>query len=649
MHLMSLIRRLEKKMVLLWAAEFSLAICLMYALFYLAGSFGLHFFVLSKRAMVEQTVNGSVLSGSLDVAVWGIAVCVVLVWLGYYLGLNKVRSYSRSFLGIAFIVFLFGSSVGLCLFVLGLVGIWSLVLVSGLLLGFCFLFSTDFFGVDRLVLFWRVLFGGLLLVFFVELVSFALFNVPVALGLNAGALGFHWSGVELVFSNLFDSFLVYVYLFFVLLGVGAFVFRVFPGVWGWLVVRAKVGRIISRLRDLFLFGDVDVDWFLGVRWVVLAVVVSCVVSCLFVLFTVLPWNNPTGMLVSADAPVYYQWIVHMRSVDVNSALSFALGNDRALFLVLSYVLSFFVSPLNVVQFAGALLIVMFGVVSLFVLRMVISFRAVWVFGILLVPFSFQSLGLIYSGYFANMLALILVFVYMFLFFKVLDHFSSLGVFVLLGVSGLVFFSHSWTWFFFALTLCMFLLLQWRLASRDRRFWKRFKIQALLIGATLLVGLLSDFVREFLSPGSSSASVLVTAQSSLSFPNATYLLNGLRESVNFVLGGVFANQLLMFLSVVGFLVLVRLKSEVSNFLVAWVFVGCVSILFAAKDLVFDRFLFLMPWVVLSSLGLFFVVGFVSSRIGRGVNWRLFMLILILSLIFLVLLNESLRFVFNINIW
>jgi hypothetical protein len=647
---MSLLRRLEKKLLLFWAAEFSLAICLFYAFFYLASSLGVHFFVLSNRAMVEQTAGGSVLSGSLDVVVWGFAVFVVLVWVGYYLGLSKVRFYSRLFLGIVFMVFLAGLAVGVCLVVLGLVGVWFLVLVSGLLLGFCFLFSSVFFGVGRLVLFLRVLFGGLLLVFFVELVCFVLFSVPVALGLPAGVLGLHWGGVELVFSNVFDFFLVYVYLFFVLLGVVVFVFRVFPGLWGWLVVRFRVrfGRVVSWLRGLFLFVEVDLG-FLGVRWVVLAVVVSCFVSCLFVLFTVLPWNNPTGMLVSADAPVYYQWIHHMRSVDVNSALSFALSNDRALFLVLSYVFSFFVTPLNVVQFAGALLIMIFGVVSLFILRMVISFRAVWVFGVLLLPFSFQSLGLIYSGYFANMLALILLFVYVFLFFKVLDHFSGLGVFGLLGISELVFFSHSWTWFFFAFTLCMFLLLQWRLASHDKSFWRRFKNQAILIGATILVGFLSDIVRRFLSSGSSSASVLATAQSSLNFPNAVYLLNGLRESVNFVLGGVFANQLLIFLSVVGFLVLVRIKSEVSNFFVAWVFVGCVSILFATKDLVFDRFLFLMPWVVLSSLGLFFVVGLVRSQTRRWKSWKLCVLILILSSIFLVLLNESLRFIFNINIW
>ena len=308
------------------------------------------------------------------------------------------------------------------------------------------------------------------------------------------------------------------------------------------------------------------------------------------------------------------------------------------------------SPLNVVQFVPALLIVLFSVVSLLVLRLVVSIRAVCsVFGILLVPFSFQSLGLIYSGYFANMLALILVFVYVLLFFKVLDHFSSLGFFVLLGVSGLVFFSHSWTWFIFALSLCMFLFLQWRLASRDRRLWGRFKIQVVYIGATVVVGLLSDLVRRLLSSGSPSSSVLATAQSSLGFPNSAYLLSGLRESVNFVLGGVFANQLLVFLSVVGFLVLIRFRSEVSNFFVAWVFVGCVSILFAARDFVFDRFLFLMPWVVLSSLGLFFFVGFVSSHVGEWKGWRLWLLILILSLVFLVLLNGSLRFIFNINIW
>jgi hypothetical protein len=355
------------------------------------------------------------------------------------------------------------------------------------------------------------------------------------------------------------------------------------------------------------------------------------------------------MLVSADSPGYYQWIVYMHSVNVNSALSFAFANDRALFLVLAYVLSFFASPLAVVQFVAALLIVLFGVVSLFVLRLLCSFRAVWFFGVLLVPFSFQALGLIYSGYFAQMLALILVLVYVILFFRVLDSWSSLGFFALLGVSVLILFSHSWTWFVFALSLVAFLFLEWRLAVRDRSLWNRFKLKATFVGATVGVGLFCDFIRRMLSPVSASASVFATAQSSLSLPNGAYLLNGFRNTVDFVLGGVFANQLLVFLSVVGFLFLLKFKSEVQNFFVSWIFVACMAILFAAQGFVFDRFLFLVPWVVLSSLGLFYVVHFVGSRFGGWKGWRLCFVLLVLVLVFLVLLNGSLRYLFNINIW
>jgi hypothetical protein len=353
------------------------------------------------------------------------------------------------------------------------------------------------------------------------------------------------------------------------------------------------------------------------------------------------------MLVSVDSPSYYQWIVYMHSVNVNSALSFAFANDRALFLVLAYALSFLASPLAVVQFVAALLIVLFGVVSLFVLRLVCSFRAVWVFGVLIVPFSFQSLGLIYSGYFANMLALILVFVYVILFFKVLDSWSSLGFFALLGVSVLILFSHSWTWFVFAFSLAAFLFLEWRLALRDRRLWSRFKLKATFVVATVGVGLVCDFVRALLSSVSPAASVFDTAQSSLGLPNGGYLLSGFRETVDFVLGGVFANQLLVLLSVVGFLFLLKFKSEVSNFFVSWIFVACAAILFAAQNLVFDRFLFLMPWVVLSSLGLFYIVGFVTSRFGGWTSRRYFVL-LVLVFVFLVLLNGSLQYLFNINI-
>ncbi len=380
--------------------------------------------------------------------------------------------------------------------------------------------------------------------------SFALFTVPTALGLDAGVLGSHWSQVEVSFSSLPNPFLPYIYLLFILFGVGAFIFRVLPNKWSLLVTKISARGIVSRTSDVFGAFDSG-SGYISSRFVVLAVVVSSIISCLFVLFTVLPWNNPTGMLVSVDSPVYYSWISHMRSVDVNSALSFALGNDRALFLVLCYASSFFTSTVNVIQFAAALLIVLFGFVSLLVLRLFCKNRLVWVLGVLLIPFSFQSLGLIYSGYFGNTLALILIFAYLLLFFKVQDSWSILGFFAMLSVSVLVLFSHSWTWFVFALSLCLFLLLQWRLATRDRTLFSKFKMQVLFVGATIGVGLLSDLVRNLLSHQSSIASVAATAQSGFGLPNPVYLLSGLGHAVNITLGGIFSGGLLVFLSIAGF--------------------------------------------------------------------------------------------------
>jgi hypothetical protein len=653
---MSVVKRVDKKTLLFWAAIFSLAICLIYALFNLASSLGLQYFVLSNRGMAQQTISGSILSGSLDIAVWGFAIFVVLAWLSCNIVLKNVSSNYLSFSTVGKLLIPCAMAVALSLVVLNFFGIWFLVLISSVLLGLCFMFAPDLFGVGRKVLFLRVLFGGLLLVFFIELAGLFLFNIPVALGLKTGGLASHWGWVEQDFANLGYPFLPFVYLFFVLFGLVAYVFRVLPSGWLWLIAKVKARRFVDRLNGFFEFGE---SWSFGFRFlssrliIVLAVVVSSVVSCLFVVFTVLPWSNPTGMMVSVDSPVYYNLISQMRSVDVNSALSLAFGNHRALFLVLCYALSFVAPIVSVIQFSAALLLVMLSVVSVFVLRLLTKSRKVLVLGVLLVPFSFDGLGLIYSGYFANMLALIIIFVYVVLFFKLLDKWSSSSFFALLSVSVLVLFSHSWTWFMFALSLGMFLLLEWRLAVRDRCLWGRFKDKAILIIATISVGLMVDMLRSVLSPISSSGSVLNTAKNSLGFfLNPAYLVTGMKNAVDFTLGGVFANQLFVAIAFVGFLVLLRFKSEVSNFFVAWVFVVCVSVLFATGDLVFNRALFMLPWVVLSGLGLAFVIKFAGSTVGQiGIlkGRRLWVVLLVLGFVFVVLLNYALRYLFNINIW
>ncbi len=215
-----------------------------------------------------------------------------------------------------------GLVVWVCFTVLGVIALASLVLVSSLLLSLCLLFSLDFFGVNRKSLTLNAMLFGVLVILLFEMASFVLFSVPVSLGLAAGGLGFHWSGVELAFANLGYPFLPYVYFLFVLLGFVGLIFRLLPRAWLWLDRRIR-GRGFGRFSDMFELDDGDFGFLNGRLVVVLAVVGSAVISCLFVLFTVLSRNNPTGMLVSVDSPIYYSWITHMQSVDVNSALSFA--------------------------------------------------------------------------------------------------------------------------------------------------------------------------------------------------------------------------------------------------------------------------------------------------------------------------------------
>jgi hypothetical protein len=643
---MSLSERLEKHKLLVLAVEFSLALCLIYSLLSLAGYFGLSFFVLTNRGMVEHTAVTSLFSESLDRFVWCSGIFVTFIGLFYALGSSRLDRVHRVLVGLA-LCGLIGLT-GLAIF--SLVDMYALILVSVLVTALCFGWPLRLFGVSRIYLLKGLFVCVLFVALFVELAALVLFHVPAVLNLNPQLwnVALHWNNVELVFANLAYPFLPYAYLLFVLLGIVCFVVKLAPNGWVSKVGWKRFSTFFASLKNIFeLDSDVGFEFLRGRLVLIEAILVGAVVSCLFVLFTVLPWANPTNMLVSVDSPGYYQWIAYMHSVDVNGALSFALANDRALFLILAYALSFIASPLIVIQFVAALLIVLFGIVSLLAVRLLCSVREVWVLAVLLVPFSFQALGLIYAGYFANMLALILVFVYLALFFRVLRSWSGLSFFALLGVSVLVLLSHSWTWFVFALSLLVYLFVEWRLAVRDKGLWRRFKEKGILVGATVGVGLLVDIVRSILFSVSSSGSVLAAAHSGLGFPNVAFLLSGIQKTVDFALGGVFANGLLVALSIVGFLVLVRLRSEVSNFFISWIFVASVSILFAAQDFVFDRFLFLMPWVFLSSLGLFSLLRFASNRFdGR---WRLFVCFVVLAFVFLVLLNNGLRYLFNINIW
>jgi len=161
-----LIKEISRTTLLRFIIYLSLGLSLVYSLFYLASSFGVSFFVFSS------TIRSSILSGSWDIAVWGIAIFVVLARIGYDLEFNIVKGYYRSYAGVGLLVAICSMAVAVCAVILGFFSTIALVPISCLILSTSVIFSPDFFNVNRLPFLLRSLFCGLIIGLSVELAGF---------------------------------------------------------------------------------------------------------------------------------------------------------------------------------------------------------------------------------------------------------------------------------------------------------------------------------------------------------------------------------------------------------------------------------------------------------------------------------------------
>ena len=288
---------------LIWLVWGSLGLCLIYSLFYSAGYLGVSFFVLSNRSMVEYTVSRSLASATWDLAAWSGAIFVILACLFYSLISGKANGFHRFWIG-TFLIILVALN---CLVLFGILSISFLILISVTLLALSLILSFDFFGTSRFRLLRGLLFGSIFVALFVEAAALILFNLPYTLNVPAAssAVAVHWRLAELSLSNLAYPLLPYAYLLLISLGVIAFLVKVAPAVSlstnersrGLLPIWARFRRAIESCKEKTCEPS-SARFPLSV-----AIMVSCVVSCLFVVVTVLPWINPTYRLVSVDAPV----------------------------------------------------------------------------------------------------------------------------------------------------------------------------------------------------------------------------------------------------------------------------------------------------------------------------------------------------------
>jgi hypothetical protein len=157
---MSADKKSGNQSLLSWALIFTLSICVVYALFSLASN-------LAQFALVDK-----ILFGSLGIAVWAIAVFLLLAQLGYNLELNLVDGYYEPALAIGMLVTITVLAVSVVLVILGFVGTIAIAPLGIALLSLSVFFSTEFFKMDRVPF------------------SFRLIVTTLIIGLIIGALGF---------------------------------------------------------------------------------------------------------------------------------------------------------------------------------------------------------------------------------------------------------------------------------------------------------------------------------------------------------------------------------------------------------------------------------------------------------------------------
>ena len=158
-----------KQQLSIWITLVPIAISLVYSVFYLAGSLGYSLLVFSSPSVDAQT---TILSPSLDVGVWGVALFVILARLGYDLELNVVKGRFLVLAGVVLIVAVCGMAVGVVAVILGLLSALALVVISLVLLSLYLLFASDFFGVSRLNFCLRLLVAAVVVGVLVELAGF---------------------------------------------------------------------------------------------------------------------------------------------------------------------------------------------------------------------------------------------------------------------------------------------------------------------------------------------------------------------------------------------------------------------------------------------------------------------------------------------
>jgi len=368
--------------------------------------------------------------------------------------------------------------------------------------------------------------------------------------------------------------------------------------------------------------------------------VAIFITAFIASYPYLPSVNSTGKYVGTDIYYYSQWLGEMEA-NPNQAIEFAIHDpsSRPLFLLLLYYLKslLHVSTINLLEWIAVPIFCLLPV-SVYCFGTVVNGRAFAGLVALLSSFSINVVAGMYTAYYANILALSLLYLALAVLVLSLKRRSYPFALISCIPSILAIFIHPWTWAFLFIAVCAFTGVQLLYIIRSRE-----KVSGALrqIGpafAFIATNTVSDLLKSLLLTVPSATGISYELAGGAISLNEFFKLGlNLYFTFRFFAGGYFNSFSAIVSAIVGVWWLVKQEGPARNIILAWLSIGALPTLFV-NFWVNERIFYDLPIQLLSTAGLCF--GLPRACSSRTLGKALLLLFVLLNL------NYALRSVANL---
>jgi hypothetical protein len=311
--------------------------------------------------------------------------------------------------------------------------------------------------------------------------------------------------------------------------------------------------------------------------------------------------NPNSEYIGVDSHAYVDWLGQMKKKNINPFyFIFANSGDRPLSLVVLYLFteSVKIDPFQVLEYTPTFLTPLLVTITFLLTRELTANDKISIIAAFLSSISFQTLVGIYSGFYANWIALILGYLG---FALIIKYFKTSSKFYLLALAVVligVLLAHAYTWGIVISVAFVFLIV---LQILHHYPGKKFILLYLVLASTVAV----DLIRSLLigSPSGLEVDTSIGFSHGLGMIQFTERFNTLNDFVQTYYGGAYASFVILGLSAY-WLIRSKSKQMVNVFLMIF-FSSALIPLFLGDWVLQSRVVYNIPFQIPASISLYWI--------------------------------------------